>query len=191
MDKQLSKFLARQKRAVQTHPGAPAQLTKAAVLVLLLREKGEDHLLFTKRSQIVLHHKGQICFPGGACDEGDSDLWATAIRETREEIGLEPSLVSSVGRLGQLATPSGYLVTPFVGRVSQSFTLKPSLSEIAEIFTAPVGHFLNPENFRHVKKQLYGIEYEDPTFIYKNHEIWGATGRILVEFLEAWRVSYK
>lgn len=187
MYSQLSKFLAKQTRTVQRHPAAPESLTKAAVLALLIRENGRDCLLFTKRSQTVLHHKGQICFPGGACDADDKDLWATALRETREEIGLDPSLVSFVGQLGQLSTPSGFLVTPFVGRVEKPFDLKPNLREIEEIFSAPIDHLLDPQNFRFVKKQFSGIEYDDPTFTFYNHEIWGATGRILVELLEAWR----
>ena len=184
---QLSQFLTKQKRAPQVHPEAPENLTRAAVLALLIRDGGEDHLLFTKRSQTVLHHKGQICFPGGACDAGDKDLWGTALRETREEIGLDPQAVSFVGELGQIVTPSGYKVTPFVGSLAGLAVWRPNPHEIEEVFMAPVRHFLHPENFRMVKKSCRGFEYEDPLFLYQHYEVWGATGRILVELMEAWR----
>ena len=182
----LAELLKKQKRPIQKHPQAPDHLTAAAVLALLIRDGGEDHLLFTKRSQTVLHHKGQICFPGGACDTDDKDLWATALRETREEIGLDPQAVSFVGKLGEIITPSGYQVTPFVGSLEKPVPWQPNPEEIDEIFTAPIGHFLRPENFRLAQKSYQGFRYDDPLFLYKHYEIWGATGRILVELMEAW-----
>lgn len=189
MYRDLSEILQKQKSSPLTHPGAPDTLQEAAVLALLFKEMGEDHLLFTKRSQEVLHHKGQICFPGGACDKNDKDLWNTALRETEEEIGLSQGHITFVGELRKIVTPSGYRVTPFVGSLNERQIWNPNPREIKEIFSVPLTYLLDTKNFHYSKKTYKDIEYDDPCFTFRNHEIWGVTARILVEFLEAWKTT--
>lgn len=155
----------------------------AAVLVLCHKKNGEDHLLLTKRSENVAHHKGQICFPGGVKDENDQTLWDTALRETWEEIGLLQKNVSFMRELASITTPTGFHVTPFVGLVTNLNDLNPSPLEITEVFWVPVNHLLDAKHFSLEKKTYFGITYDDPTYTYKDHKIWGATGRIIRDFL--------
>lgn len=158
----------------------------AAVLVLCFRENENvsEQILFTRRTHEVLHHKGQICFPGGAFDPEDGSLWNTALRETREEIGLDPGLVTLVRELGPWTTPTGFRVTPFVGRIPKTPLWQINEHEIAELFTVPLAHLQNPKNLRWIKKQVNGFEYLDPLFVYRHYEIWGLTARVLCEFLD-------
>lgn len=161
-------------------------LQEAAVLVLLHDDHGTPSLILTKRSEEVLHHKGQICFPGGVFDE-DENLWETALRETEEEIGIKKDQITFLGELGKIITPTGFQVTPFVGRVETPLTYTPNPGEIAEIFSVPVSHLLDLKNLEFVPRSFEGHDYKDAVFNFGDHKIWGATGRIIVEFLEAWK----
>jgi 8-oxo-dGTP pyrophosphatase MutT (NUDIX family) len=154
---------------------------EAAVLVLRHEQGGEDCIVLTKRTDIVLHHKGQISFPGGARDAGDKTLWETALREAHEEVGIEPEGVIFVEELGRHFTPTGFRVTPFVAKIETPPLWRPNPVEIAEIFSVPSSHFLNKANVRLVKKMWEGREFLDPHITYQGHEIWGMTGRILCE----------
>ena len=158
---------------------ATPETQEAAVLVLLHDDMGIPSLILTKRSEEVLHHKGQICFPGGVFD-GDESLWETALRETEEEIGLKKNQITYLGELGKIITPTGFQITPFVGRVLGPIEYVPSAGEIAEIFSVPVSHFLDLKNLEFVPR--------DAVFHFRDHKIWGATGRIIIEFLEAWKL---
>ncbi len=160
---------------------------QSAVLVLCYEDGNGEQIIFTRRSETVEHHKGQICFPGGVKDDLDGTLWQTALRETKEEIGLNPQKVVFVGELGNVFTPTGFKVTPFVGFAESPFEWAPSIGEIAEIFSVPISHLMNPKNLEMVPRNYFGREFLDPVFTFNNHQIWGATGRILMDFLEAWR----
>lgn len=161
----------------------PLEPVPAAVLVLCFRVNDEEHVVLTRRTEEVLHHKGQICFPGGAKDSGDQDLWQTALRESEEEIGLDPKKVTFVRELRPWTTPTGFLVTPFVGLVEKPDFLKINQIEIAELFTVPLSHFRDSKSLQWVRRDRGGMQYLDPLFVYRNHEIWGLTGRILCDFL--------
>ncbi|MDO8520143.1 MAG: CoA pyrophosphatase [Deltaproteobacteria bacterium] len=163
------------------------EVREAAVLVLFHELAGEPSLVLTKRSEEVLHHKGQICFPGGVCDEGDGSLWETALRETEEEIGIKRDSIRYLGELGKITTPTGFQVTPFVGFLTGPAEYLPNPDEITEIFSVPVSHLLDLKNLKLVPRSHEGHNYHDAVFHFKTHEIWGATGRIIVEFLEAWK----
>jgi 8-oxo-dGTP pyrophosphatase MutT (NUDIX family) len=184
----LAEYLKKNKRPPLSSHGLPEPRTKAAVLLLAFEQEGKDHLLFNKRTETVAHHKGQICFPGGVQDEIDSSPWATALRETHEEMGITAEQINYVGELGQITTPTGFLITPFVGLLQAPFNLKPNPDEIAEVFTVPLDHFLDAAYLRFVTRNYFGHDYQDPVFTYKHHEIWGATARILIDFLEVWRI---
>ncbi len=154
----------------------------AAVLVPVYRDKGEDFLILTKRTEEVLHHKGQICFPGGAVDPEDKSLWETALRETEEELGVRPSQVQFMREMPKQYTPTGFRVFPFVGQIQTAVLWQPNPVEISEVLRIPFHHFLDEKNFQLMKKIWGGREFMDPHFLYEGHDIWGMTGRILCEF---------
>lgn len=159
-------------------------LARAAVLVPLF-EKGETcHMIFTKRSDNVRYHKGEISFPGGVADEGDSELERTALREAFEEIGLKESDVQIIGVLDDIITITQFVVTPFVGLFPYPYPFKLSPIEIAELIEVPISALLDEDCFsqREIirgtgKEIVYAYQYE-------HHIIWGATARILKQFLE-------
>lgn len=152
----------------------------AAVLVPLFMKGGEYHILFTERTEKVEHHKRQISFPGGAWDPGDDNLLRTALRETAEEIGLNPSDVTVLGELDKLITASNFLVTPFVGIIPYPYPFKLNEEEVAEIIEVPLTYLLD-KNCCHKEVRDDGwIAYY---YHYRDKVIWGATGWILTQFL--------
>lgn len=165
----------------------PFDLQPSAVLVPLFVENGDVSVLLTKRTEQVAHHKGQICFPGGVCDKNDNSLWLTAVREAQEEIGIKPDVITEVGKLGVVVTPTGFVIHPFVATINPPGTFRPNPEEIEEIFFVPVSHLANARNLTFVSRTWFGRTYQDPVFTFRGREIWGATGRILVDFLQAWR----
>ncbi len=157
--------------------------TPAAVLILCCQGTTSEEIILTKRTDEVDHHKGQICLPGGAYDLKDKSLWETALRETQEEIGVDPSQITLVRELTPRTTPTGFLVTPFVGRTTLPLSWNISKQEIAELFTVPLDYLKDAKNLSWTKRTWNNVEYLDPLFVYRQHEIWGLTSRILCEFL--------
>ena len=118
---------------------ADKNLVPAAVLLLLAVKQGKHHVLFTKRSDKVECHKGEISFPGGTVDPGDTDLLHTALRDGKEEIGLMPHDVAILGRLDDMATvTTGFVITPYVGIIPYPYPFQINAEEIAELFLAPL-----------------------------------------------------
>lgn len=161
-----------------------ASWVEAAVMIPHFREGGNDYLILTKRTEEVLHHKGQICFPGGARDPEDATLWETALRECQEEIGLDPKEIRLVRELGRQLTPTGFRVTPYLGALSRKPVLTPNPNEIDTILTIPFAYFRDSKNVRFVKKEWEGRSFVDPHFLFEGHDIWGMTGRIVCELFE-------
>lgn len=150
------------------------------MLVPLFVQDGVPHLLLTKRTEIVEHHKGQISFPGGGEEPGDADLLATALRETYEELGLEPEAVEVWGRLDELETVvSGFAITPYVGFIARLDTLRPNPNEIDEIVVVPLSVFLDPARVRSEQVLHDGRPRELLFYDYGTHVVWGATARII------------
>ncbi len=159
------------------------KLTRAAVLMALFKKKDAWHLLMTKRSDEVEHHKGQISFPGGAADHGDKNIVATALRETEEEIGLESGNVEILGIYDDHATPTGFVITPVVGYIKKLPSLSPGEQEVVEILEVPVSLFLDPTKERMVQMERRGMKVDVYFYNFGKHEIWGATARISRDFL--------
>jgi 8-oxo-dGTP pyrophosphatase MutT (NUDIX family) len=156
----------------------------AAVLVPLFK-KGEDcHLLFTKRSEEVKYHKGEISFPGGVADEEDSELISTALREAFEEIGLKESDVQILGLLDDIVTITEFIVTPIVGLFPYPYPFKVSEVEIAELIEVPLSFLLEESCFSESEIFRGGQNEIVYAYQYEKHIIWGATARILKQFLD-------
>lgn len=169
-------------------PGTLDQPSKAdaAVLFLLYEHRAEPHLVFQKRSEFVLHHKGQISLPGGAADPGDPDLRFTALRETHEEMGVHPDDVDVLGRLDDIRTITGFRVTPFVGWLERYPEWKYPVEEVAYLLEVSVSHLLDPANFVEDRREVDGQVHTFPAFRFDEDLIWGATARMLTNFLDIW-----
>ena len=155
----------------------------AAVLVPLVWQDEEWHLLFTRRTDRVESHKGQVSFPGGACDEGETTPEQTALREAEEEIGIHPNDVTVLGRLANLITISYFRVTPVVGVVRWPTVFRVGEHEVARVFTIPLAWLANETNrwqFEIPGRNRSVIAYHP----YDGELLWGATARMTVDFLK-------
>jgi 8-oxo-dGTP pyrophosphatase MutT (NUDIX family) len=162
------------------------ELPRAAVLLPLYDLGDEPHVLVTRRSEMVEHHKGQISFPGGAYDATDPDLRFTAVRETFEEIGVDASHVEIIGQLDEMITISNFLVRPFVGRITEPgpYPFAHSEHEVAEILEVPLAHLQDAANVLAEPRLYQGREIIAYSYRWEDHVIWGATARILKQFLD-------
>jgi len=178
----LTRALATRERNVL----APADKTVAAVLVPLASVDGELHLLLTRRSHLLSHHRGQVAFPGGRHHaEEDRDLLTTALREAHEEIGLEPADVRVLGPLDDIETVSTrFVITPFVGVVPHPYCWRPSQAEVAAIFTVPLRVLQAPGGARQELWDFGGEQIPIDTYPVEGHVIWGATQRITRNLLD-------
>jgi 8-oxo-dGTP pyrophosphatase MutT (NUDIX family) len=160
------------------------QSRPAAVLVPLVlhaHRKDSPTVLFTRRTDHLHHHPGQISFPGGGMEEGDSSAEETAVREAEEEIGLAPERVELIGRLPDYLTGTGFRVTPVVGLLRPPITLKLDSFEVAEAFEVPLMHFLDSANHRRHSIQIKnGETCHFHAMPYGNYFIWGATAGMLM-----------
>jgi 8-oxo-dGTP pyrophosphatase MutT (NUDIX family) len=159
----------------------------SAVLVPVFRKDGKYHLLFIQRTERVEHHKGQISFPGGAHKKADGSLLNTALREAEEETGLSPADVDVLGQLDDaLTATSNYIISPFVGLIPYPYPFKPDKWETDELIEIPVEAFLKKDCCYETLTIQSGKEIETLFYDSGDKSIWGATARILQQFLEIW-----
>ena len=156
---------------------------KAAVLLPIIA-RDTPHLLFTRRTATLARHSGQVSFPGGRSEASDLSPVETALRETFEETGISPGLVTVAGYLERYVTGTGFDIQPVVGLVADGFALKPDPREVDEVFEVPLGFLLDPANLRHEAREIAGRERRFFAFTYQGHEIWGATAAIIVNLAE-------
>jgi 8-oxo-dGTP pyrophosphatase MutT (NUDIX family) len=168
----------------------------AAVLVpLIQRQTSLGHtslgqtsweIVLTKRAAHLSHHAGQISFPGGAVDHGDAGLVDTALREAHEEIGLMPSMVKIMGGLLPVRSPAGFIVQPIVGIIDSAayVDLKPAPAEVDQIFTVPLAHIGQADNFTLVPRQTDGRDSSYWVITHPDHYIWGLSARVLHDLRE-------
>lgn len=162
---------------------ADAHLKCAAVLVPLVHFQDDWHIIYTRRTDKVESHKGQVSFPGGACDEGEITPEQTALREADEEIGINPADVKVIGKLSRMVTISKFRVSPVVGIIPFPYAFKTAGIEVARVFTIPLlwladrnnyWEFSLPDSSRSV------IAYHP----YDGELLWGATARMTVDFMK-------
>lgn len=166
---------------IPLHPDV--HLKCAAVLVPLVYFENEWHILYTRRTDRVESHKGQVSFPGGACDEGETTPEETALREADEEIGVRPSDVRVLGKLNSMVTISHFRVTPVVGVIQFPYAFKTSGAEVARVFTMPLLWLANRNNYWE-----FSMPGSERTLVayhpYDGELLWGATARMTVNFLK-------
>ena len=162
----------------------PRDLTLAAVLVPIIDRPEGMTVLLTKRTEHLNAHAGQISFPGGRLEPHDDGPVAAALRETEEEVGLDPDRVSIVGRLDLYITRTGYEITPVVGIVDPPFEVTPDSFEVAEVFEVPLAFLVDRANhqrhsryYKGARRQFYAMPYDD-------RYIWGATAGMLVNLAD-------
>lgn len=160
-------------------PRRPGPLASAAVLIGLVEHEDGVTVLLTRRADTLRHHTGQIAFPGGRCDPGETP-WETALREAREEIGLDPAAVTLAGLSSTYQTGTGFDITPVVGFVRPGLSLTPNPDEVADIFETPFAFLMDPDNHEQrfmeaadgARRRFYAMPYQERL-------IWGATAGMI------------
>lgn len=170
---------------------AAPPLLRAGVLVPIFSVEDRPHILFTRRTETVLTHKGQISFPGGQHEPGDDTLLQTALREAAEEIGLHPGRVDVIGELDDaFSAVSGFVVSPYVGHVDGSADdLRPAPTEVKSGFLAPVDVLLDPGLHHEQLRTWQGRSHRIHYYTVGDDVIWGLTGWILHQLLALWRTD--
>lgn len=160
-------------------PDERAKATTAAAVLVAITDSDEPGVLLTVRREHLRTHAGQIAFPGGRLDAGETPL-AAALREAREELGIDPRLVDHVGCLADYRTVTGYVVVPVVAVVPPDLQLSPHEPEVADWFEAPLGYILDPSN-QHIETAVFGgRERRYWQIEWNGRRIWGATAAMLV-----------
>lgn len=164
------------------------QIRPASVLIALIKQADNQwHIILTKRAKHLKNHAGEICFPGGKFEDTDLNLQQTALRETREEIGLASDDLKIIGKLPDQITISQYYVTPFVAILEDEKglnlnELKIDENEVEEVFTVPLNYLIDRRNQKIIKRKIKDISFSYHSIEYRNYTIWGATARMLINF---------
>ena len=190
----LEEISSRLSQVLDTPPDKPLpsgllnqQPRPAAVLIPFLHKEGEWHLLFTRRTDTLPEHSGQVAFPGGRTDPQDSSPVATALREADEEISLKPDDVKLLGSLKRLTTITNYFVTPIVGAIPWPYEFSIKEDEVSRIFTIPLKWLSDPNNHE-VHQRLISVSNKSiPVVYFKKYDgelLWGVSARITINLLK-------
>ena len=160
-------------------PDGTEPLTPAAVLIGLVERPAGLSVILTRRSDTLRRHTGQIAFPGGRCEPGETP-WETAVRETHEEIGLDPGRITLAGLSTPYRTGTGFHITPVVGFIAPPFELTANPDEVADIFETPFGFLMDPANHeQHERETPTGVKRRFYAMTWEDRFIWGATAGML------------
>jgi 8-oxo-dGTP pyrophosphatase MutT (NUDIX family) len=194
---EISKKLAAReiKKAHNPYPSSLSERSAqpAAVLIPLLRDQGSWHILFIRRTEIAGdRHSGQVAFPGGVCDPGNGNAEEAALRETQEELGVDPQDITLLGKLNQFMTVTDFLVTPIVGMMPWPYSLLPEPREVSRVFTIPLYWLNNPSNRKVVERELPNGISTDVIYFneYDGEVLWGASARFTLAFLSVITSNY-
>ncbi len=169
----------------EVHSITGSDLMESAVLLLLYPKDGDYCVLFNKRSEEVEFNKGEMCFPGGSRDPEDADLEVTARREAFEEMGVRAEDITIFGELDGTTTRAGFTIHPYVGTIPYPYGFIPSPAEVAAVVEVPLAHLFDDRNIRDQTRVMAdGTSVNARTYAYGPHLIYGATARILQQFLE-------
>lgn len=155
------------------------KLKDAAVLVPVVDDPDGAKVILTQRTATLRKHSGQIAFPGGGIDEGDLSPEVAALREAREEIGLDPSFVETVGRLPQYLSGTGFRIVPVLSVVRRGFVITPNPDEVDAVFEVPLSFLMNPDNHQRDSRTWQGIVRHFYVMPYGERHIWGITAGII------------
>jgi len=162
---------------------APAELRAAAVLIPIVVEPEGHSILLTRRAQTLRRQPGDISFPGGAVDPSDATPLAAALRESREEVGLDSGAVTLLGQMDERGTVTGFRITPFVGAILGPYDFAPNY-EVGELLKVPLAALSNPSALSIETRRFHGLPREVYHYRYRGHDIWGITGQLVKDFLE-------
>lgn len=152
----------------------------AAAVLVAITDRPAPGVILTRRTEHLANHPGQIAFPGGRIDPGDTDAQAAALREAQEEIGLDPKLVRIVGRADRYRTVTSFAVIPIVAVVPPDLTYAPSPGEVADVFEVPLDHVLDPANHVEARGEWRGRQRRFYQIDWQGRSIWGATAAMLI-----------
>jgi 8-oxo-dGTP pyrophosphatase MutT (NUDIX family) len=172
---------------IPSQPLADAQARPAAVLLPLYLQADEWHLLFTRRTDTVESHQGQVSFPGGVMENSDASPQEAALRETEEEIGLPAGSVQVLGCLEPTLTVTQYMVVPVVGHIPWPVPLRLNKREVARTFGVPLRWLADPSNLEKHFRLPKPFGAPEPVYFFRPYDgevIWGATARITLRFLQ-------
>ena len=172
-------------KLAKLNPTEPTNLKKAGVLIAILyygKYKKAPSIIYTQRSSQVSTHSGEVSFPGGMMEDEDQSLFHTALRESKEEMDLDPNLVEPLGGLNFLISRFDIEVNPYVGVIKEEPKLIAN-AEIEEIFEVPISYLLDKENIETQTFQRDKMQLEMPTWYYNNQKIWGLTAMITADLL--------
>jgi 8-oxo-dGTP pyrophosphatase MutT (NUDIX family) len=164
-------------------PMEQGELRSAAVLVPLFLRSGEPWVLFTRRTEQLKNHSGEISFPGGRAEEQDLDFWHTALRETEEEMGIRAADVKRLGRLDDFYSVYGFRVQVCVGSFVDPYPYQVDRNEIAEVIELPLERLCDPTIYHQEDWQHKGRSYPVDFYQLDGHTIWGMTAAILKQLL--------
>jgi len=156
----------------------------AAVLFPLIEKNKKLNVILTTRSEEVLSHPGQVCFPGGKLDKKDTNLVDCAKREAFEEVGIKDSQIKILGQIDQCITGTNYKVTPIIASISSNYIPSIQESEVADLFEVPFDFFLDKNNLKRKNADYKGKKYSYYQYDWKDKKIWGSTARMIVNFCE-------
>ena len=161
-------------------PGAGGAAPRRAAVLMGLKPAGDDYaVLFTLRPQTMREHAGQVAFPGGRVDQADGHPLAAALREAREEVGLQASEARILGQADPYLTSTGYLVSVFLGLLPADFTPKPEPGEVADVFFTPLSFLMRPENHLRHARDYAGASRAYYAMPHDGRYIWGATAGMI------------
>lgn len=167
-----------------------AGMRRSAVLVPLVLDPDGVRVILTRRTDDLSSHAGQVSFPGGRVDATDASATQAALRETHEELGVDPDQITMLGRLDEIITVTHYHVTPVVGTLPASTVFHPNPAEVARVLRVPLAQLLDGERWERGARKWQGVTFKMWQFTYEDDLIWGATAMMLRQFVELlWTVK--